>query len=340
MPFHRVLNVCAVSGALGLLAAAGAAGVARAETIELKLSHFVPPNHTYHKWAVAWADKLAQESGGRLKVTIYPDGQLVGPPNRQLDAARNGIVDIAFSLHGVTPGRYPMTELGNLPFTWPSAGSGSAPTSVRLTELAPTYLTAEHQGLHILFMAVANPVVFNCKAPIKTIDEFKGLKIRYAGVQNKYLLDALGAASLLIPPPQSEDALAKGIVDCAMFPFEASVSYDLPSAAKYATVPGVATATFAMVMNPAKYDSLPPDLKALIDKTTGAAAAAEFGKQWEAAETSGREEVQKRGVQILTLPDADLAKMKTLMAPHVEAAIGALEKDGKPARKFYEEYTK
>ena len=93
-----------------------------AQTIELKISHFVPPNHTFHKWVTAWSDKLAKDSGGRLKFTIYPNGQLVGPPNRQLDAARNAITDMAFVLHGVTPGRYSATELGNLPFTWPKAG--------------------------------------------------------------------------------------------------------------------------------------------------------------------------------------------------------------------------
>jgi TRAP-type C4-dicarboxylate transport system substrate-binding protein len=119
---------------------------ARAQTIELKLSHFIPPNHTFHKWALAWADQLAKESNGRLKITIYPNGQLVGPPNRQFDAARNGIVDMAFVLHGVTPGRYPMTELVNLAFSWPKAGSGSSVTSKRLTELAPQYLAKEHEA--------------------------------------------------------------------------------------------------------------------------------------------------------------------------------------------------
>jgi TRAP-type transport system periplasmic protein len=320
-------------------AVAASAAAAEAQTIQLKLSHFVPPNHTFHKWALAWADQLNKESGGKLKVEVYPNGQLVGPPNRQFDAARNAITDIAFTLHGVTPGRYAMTELVNLPFTWPSSGSGSTVTSRRLSELGPV-LAGEHQGLRILYMAVANPVVFNCKNPVRAIGDFKGLKIRYAGVQNKYLLDALGAVPLLIPPPESQDALAKGIVDCAMFPFEASVAYDLGSVAKHATVPGVATATFALVMNPAKYDALPADLKAVIDKTTGPAAAERFGKEWEAAENQGKEHVAKQGVQIATLPAAAVEQMKKLMAPHVEAAIDTLEKAGRPARKFYQDYTK
>jgi TRAP-type C4-dicarboxylate transport system substrate-binding protein len=315
-------------------------GAARAQTIELKLSHFIPPNHTFHKWALAWADRLAKESNGRLKITIYPNGQLVGPPNRQFDAARNGITDMAFVLHGVTPGRYPTTELVNLAFSWPKAGSGSAITSKRLTELAPTYLAKEHEGLHILWMAVAMPVVVQSKIPIAKLDDFKGVKIRYAGAQNRKLFETMGAVPLLIAPPESQDALAKGVIEAASFPYEGALSLDLAAVAKHATEPGMATAPFAFVMNPAKYNSLPPDLRELIDKTSGPAAAEEYGKQWEAAEKHGRDEFIKQGVQIHTLSDADVAEIKKRMAPHIEEAIAAVDKAGKPGRKFFEEYTK
>lgn len=329
--------------AIGVLTAAFAcglsAGMASAQTIELKVSHFVPPNHTFHKWTLAWAERLEKESGGRLKVMIYPNGQLVGPPGRQFDAARNGVVDISFTLHGATPGRYPMTELANLPFSWPKAGSESVITSRRMSDLA-SYLAPEHQGLRILYMAVANPAVFYSKAPIKSIADFKGMKVRYAGVQNKYLLDELGAVPVPIPAPEAQDALSKGIVDVAMFPHEAGVAYDLGTVVKYAAEPGAATVTFAFVMNPAKYDSLPADLKTLIDKSTGSAAAEEFGQQWTAAEKAGRAKLQAQGLQIITLPAADVDEMKKRMAKHIEAALAALEKDGKPARKFFEEYTK
>jgi TRAP-type C4-dicarboxylate transport system substrate-binding protein len=329
-----------ISAVLVAAMAAGAAVPASAQTVELKLSHFVPPNHAFHKWATAWGEQLAKESDGRLKLTIYPNGQLVGPPNRQLDAARNAVTDISFVLHGVTPGRYAVTELANLPFTWPKAGSGSAVTSRRLAELGPQYLAAEHQGLKILWMAVANPVVFYSKQPVRSLDGFKGMKVRYSGVQTRSLLDTLGAVPMLVPPSDSQDALAKGIVDSALFPHEAALSYDLGSVAKFAIEPGVAANTFVLAMNPARYNALPADLKAIIDKSTGPDAAERFGKEWEAAERHGREREIAAGVQIITLSDADIAKMKTMMAAHVEAAIGALEKDGKPARRFYDEYIK
>ena len=336
----RMLRFIKLAAASVVFAAAALTGGAQAQTIELKLSHFVPPNHTFHKWALAWGERLEKESGGRLKVTIYPNGQLVGPPNRQFDAARNGLTDMAFTLHGVTPGRYATTELVSLGFSWPSAGSSSSITSKRMSELSATYLAPEHEGLHILWMAAAMPTVVYSKNQLGKLDDFKGIKIRYTGVQNRNLFASMGAVPLLIAPPDSQDALAKGIIEAAMFPHEAALSLDLGAVVKHATEPGLATATFAFVMNPAKYNSLPPDLKALIDKTSGPAAAEQFGKQWEAAEKFAREEEMKQGVQIHTLSEADIAEIKKRVAPQVEAAVDAVEKAGKPGRKFLEEYKK
>jgi len=321
---------------------AGLTGASAQTTpIELKLSHFVPPQHAFHKWVVGWAKKLEDESKGKLKITIYPNGQLVGPPNRQFDAARNGIVDIAFCLHGVTPGRYPMTELANLPFVWPSGGSHVPLMSQRITELAPKYLAAEHKGLHILWMEMANPVVIYSTTPLRTLADFKGKKIRYASITNKQLLDALGAVPLLVPPPESQDALAKGIVEGATFPHEAGLAYDLASVVHYASAPPLASATFAMVMNPAKYKGLPPDLRAILDKESGVAGAVSFGKAWEAQESFARNlETTKKGLQIITLSDSDVAKMKQLAKPIIDNAVAEQEKLGHHAREFLAEYMK
>ena len=336
MSLPKFVKIIALAAAVAL-----AAGSAQAQTIVLKLSHFVPPQHAFHTWAVEWTKKIEKGSGGKLKFEIYPNGQLVGPPNRQLDAARNGIVDIAWVLHGVTPGRYPMTELANLPFTFPSKGVDLPEMAKRLTELAPKYLAAEHTGLHILFLNQAPPVLLFSKEPVKTLADYKGKKIRYASITNKQMLEALAAAPMLIPPSDAQDAISKGIVDGAMFPHEAGLAYDLATPAKYATEPPVASATFAMVMNPAKYNSLPPDLKALIDKETGVNGAMSMAAAYAAQEKIARELLTtKRGLQILTLPPADVAKMKELSKPIIEKAIDALEKQGKPAKEFFAAYTK
>jgi TRAP-type C4-dicarboxylate transport system substrate-binding protein len=333
---HKLIKACALAGAVAL-----SVGSARAETITLKLSHFVPPQHAFHKWVVKWTQKIEKESHGRLKFQIYPNGQLVGPPNRQFDAARNGITDIAFCLHGVTPGRYPMTELANLPFTWPSAGVDLPLMAKRMTELAPKYLAAEHKGLHILFMVMANPVVLYSKEPIRSIADYKGKKIRYASITNKEMLDAMGAVPSLVPPPATQDALAKGIVEGATFPHEAGLAYHLASVAPYTIEPPMASATFALVMNPAKYNSLPPDLRAILDKEAGVAGAMSFAKAWQAQEKFARNlETTKMGLKIITLPPADVAKMKELAKPIIKSSIAKLEAEGKPAQAFFDAYTK
>jgi TRAP-type C4-dicarboxylate transport system substrate-binding protein len=332
------------SGIRGAVLAAGfvvvAAHSAWAQNIELKVSHFLPPNHTFQKAMEIWSTELEKESNGRLKLRIYPAGQLGGGPNRQFDAARNGLVDIAISLHGATPGRYALTELASLPFARPINGLDSAVTSRRLTELSPTYLVKEHEGLRILWMAVTPPLMFHSKAPIKSVDDFKGRRIRYAGIQFKNIIDSLGAVPLLVPPQETQDALSKGIIDAATFPYEGAASFDIATVAKYTLEPGVSAATFAVVMNPAKYDSLPDDLKALIDKTTGPEAAEKFGRMWDEAEKQGKSSMVGKGTQVFALPDAELQKMKKIFEPQIDTAIAEVEKQGKPGRKFFDDYVK
>lgn len=311
-----------------------------AQTVELKVSHFLPPNHTFHKAMVAWGELLKKESGGKLALQIYPAGQLGGGANRQFDAARNGIVDIAISTHGATPGRYPLTELVSLPFVAPASGSNSEAMSRRLTEISGQYLTKEHDGLRILYMAVTNPLLVHSIQPIEKVEDLKGKKIRFQGIQLKNVIDAIGAVPVPVPPPETQDALSKGIVDAATFPHEGASSFDLGTVVKYSIEPGISSATFAVVMNPAKYESLPADLKALIDKTTGPAAAQAFGAMWDKAEAEGKAAMTAKGVKQTTLPPAEVAKLKALVAPQVETAIAALEAKGLQARAFHQAFIK
>ena len=325
----------ALTGACALMTARSAS----AQTAELKVSHFLPPNHTFQKAMVLWSDDLEKQSGGRLKLRIYPAGQLGGGPNRQFDAARNGVVDIAISLHGATPGRYSMTELASLPFVSPSAGNSSAVASRHLSGLAPD-LAREHEGLRILWMAVTPPLMFHSKTPIRTIADFKGKRIRYAGVQFKNIIDSLGAVPLLVPPQETQDGLAKGIIDAATFPYEGAASFDIATVAKYTLEPGVSSATFAVVMNPAKYASLPEDLRSLIDKTTGPDAAARFGAMWDEAERDGKTAMLAKGTQVSTLAKDQLDEMKAIFKPQIDNAIAEVDAQGKPGRKFFEAYLK
>lgn len=309
------------------------------QVFELKVSHYVPLNHTIHKELLSWGEELTAQSGGRLKLKIYPASQL-GPVNRQFDMARSGVADIAVGLHGATPGRFPLTDLASMPFVWPKRGPNSEVTSHRLTELAPRYLAQEHPGVKILWMAVTNPLKFlTVRTPIRSVDDFRGLRIRYAGEQFAEVISQLGASPLAVPPGETQDALAKGIIDGATFPYEAAQSFDLGTVVKYSLEPGVSSATFAVVMNQRKFDSLPADLKALIEKTTGPDRAGRFGAAFDAAEKAGRDYMIAKGVQIITLQGAGLEAVKAKLDPIVKRTTDSVEKSGKPAKAFLADYT-
>ncbi|MBR0755253.1 TRAP transporter substrate-binding protein [Bradyrhizobium jicamae] len=324
----------------GLVVGAFGTRRASAEPIALKVSHYLPPNHTFQRELLKWGDSLAQQSNGQLTLNIFPASQL-GPVNRQFDMVRNGVADIAVGLHGATPGRFHMTDLVSLPYVSPKAGNNSAVTSRRLTELAPIYLDAEHAGMKVLWMAVTNPLLLHTsKRQITKLDDFKGLRVRYAGEQFAQIIPLLGASPLAVPPAETADSLAKGIVDAATFPYEACQSFDLATVLKYSLEPGVSTASFAVAMNPNKFKSLPPELQQLIEKTTGPAMAEQFGAAFDVSEKAGREYMLAKGIQISQLPDAELARVKETLAPLRERALADLAKSGKPGNDFLEAYTK
>ncbi|MCK5167258.1 MAG: C4-dicarboxylate ABC transporter, partial [Rhodospirillaceae bacterium] len=107
--------------AMGILALGLAGGISKTskaeEQITLKLHHFMPPvSHTHMTMLIPWAEKVMKESGGRLKIDIYPAMQLGGRPPQLADQARDGVVDIIWTLPGYTPGRFTKTEVFELPF--------------------------------------------------------------------------------------------------------------------------------------------------------------------------------------------------------------------------------
>lgn len=222
----------------------------------------------HHKFLVLWGEKLAELSNRQLTLRIYPAAQL-GPPPRQFDLARNGQADIALGLMGATPGRYPISELSSLPFAFPSGRSESAVTSRRLTDLAPRYLTAKFTGLRILWFVVSPPVTFHtARRKIGGPADARGLKIRFQGEQNAKILRAVGAAPLQVPPGEVADGMGKGVIDGAIFNCEAAESFGTVQVTRFVSEPGFSNATLGLVMNPARYEALPADMRKLIDDTT------------------------------------------------------------------------
>lgn len=307
---------------------------AMAET--LKVTTFLPPVHTFVKAINEWGAEIGEKSGGELELEVFPAGQL-GPPPRQFDIVTSGGADIAIFLHSLTPGRFPVTELAGLPLTSPSEGNASAITSRRLTELAPEYLADEHAGTRILWLAVTPPLKINlAKADPSDLSNLEGLRIRYAGSTWQKIVESLGASPVPVPPAESGDAMAKGVVDGATFPFEATKAFDLGPVTDYSLEPGLASATFAVVMSNAAYEGLSPELQAIIDETTGPDRAAWFGSLWDEGEAEGRQYMVDAGVNIVTLDQAGIDSLKSTFQSIVDEGVAGA---GDKGQAFLDAYT-
>lgn len=313
---------------------AGIATGALAET--LRVSSYLPPNHAFNHAITEWGAELAERTGGALQIELFPAGQL-GPPPRQFDLVRSGGADIAVILHGSTPGRFPMSELAGLPLTYPSAGRESTITSRRLTELAPDFLAAEHAGTRILWMAVTPPLKMHfARVDPSDLGALRGLRIRYAGVVWQQIIEAMGASPVPVQPAETADAMSRGVVDGASFPFEATMSFDLGPVTRYSFEPGLASATFALVLGDAAWDRLSPEHRALIEETTGPARAEAFGARWDAGEGRGRQYMVDAGVTIVELSDEQLDSLTGAFEGIIATAVAAV---GGQAADFVAAYT-
>ncbi|OCX66246.1 hypothetical protein BFP70_05960 [Thioclava sp. SK-1] len=323
----------------GLCAAYLTISAAQAETV-LKVSSYLPPKHTFTEAVTQWGADLSAATNGELRVEVYPAGQL-GPVNRQFDLVSSGAVDAAIILHSATPGRFPLSSLAGAPFSHPAAGDSSAITSRRFTELAPE-LAGEHPRTKILWMGVTPPLKINlAKTDPTDLAALKGQRMRYAGEVFQQVLDKMGAVPMPVPPAETAESLAKGIVDGALFPYEAVMAFDLGPELNYSLEPGLASVTFAFVMNQRSFDGLTPEQQAAVVETTGPERAAAFGAQWDANEQKGRSYlVDANKVTIVSMNDAQQAQMKTLVTPIIDAQIDAAQAKGQPARAFYDAYVK
>ncbi|HET9341168.1 MAG TPA: TRAP transporter substrate-binding protein [Casimicrobiaceae bacterium] len=302
---------------LAAAALALAALPALAQEITLKVHHFwaptaMPPSTLL----VPWCDKIAKDSGNRLKCQIYPAMQLGGAPPQLIDQAKDGVADIVWTLPGYTSGRFPLMEVFELPFMSASAEA----TSQAAWEYFDKYARKEFPGIHMLVVNVHdNGYVHTREKQVKTMADFKGLKMRAPTRQTNKLLGALGATPVAMPLPALADALSKGVVDGYLLPWEVIPSIKAHELSKYDSetdpkMRALYTAVFTLAMNQAKYDSLPPDLKKVIDANSGLEAARAFGKQWDASAPPARKLAVERGNVFYTVPASELANWEKATA--------------------------
>lgn len=282
---------------------------AQAQEVTLKVHHFLSSTAPIHvKVLEPWCQKIRLESANRIKCNIFPSMQLGGTAPQLFDQARDGVVDVSWTIPGYTPGRFLVTELFELPFMM----STPEATSRALWEFQSKYNASEFKDVKPLAFHMNGPGNFYTKSkPIQHLADFKGMKLRGATRQTTRMLAALGATPVGMPLPAVTDALSKGVIDGALTPYEVVQATKMHELTKFTTESdpkynAIYAQVFVLAMNKAKYEALPADLKKVIDANSGAELSAWIGKMIHEADVPGRKLVQQAGNTIHTLPAAEL----------------------------------
>ncbi len=334
MPTFRPSTL--LRGLVALAAATAAAG-ASAQVV-LTASSWLGPTHTLSETQKEWCAQLEAKTSGKAKCNILPRGVTAAPGT--LDAVRNGLADLSFTVHGYTPGRFVTTQMAELPFL----GDASEATSVafqRIYAKNPA-MAEEHKGVKVLAVFTHGPgIVFNTKRPIAKIDDLSGLKFRVGGGMVNEISKALGMNVTLKPAPESYELLSTGVMDGTLFPAESVESFKIDKVIKHATTfpGGLYNTSFVFMMNQAKYDGLPADVKKVVDELSGEAAARAFGRGWDKVDRRGMAFMQAAGVQFTKADPAFVKALAEKLSPLEESWAKAAEAKGlKNAKKVLADY--
>ena len=276
---------------------------------------------------------MEAESKGRIKIELYPSMQLGGKPPQLFNQVRDGVVDIVWTLPGYTAGRFPIIEVFELPFV---SGSAKA-TTLAMQAFATQYLQDEFKAIHpILFHAHA-PGTFHMKGQsIQALEDLKKLKIRAPTRVTNNLLTSLGATAIGMPVPAVPQALSKGVIDGALLPYEVTRSLRVheltDSHTAIAGSRGIYTAAFLFAMNKARYESLPDDLKKVIDNNSGSKIAAAIGTAWDKAEKPGLEAARALEHAFFEIRDEELDRWKAATQPVINTWVQDMDKKGYPGQ--------
>lgn len=322
---------------LSLLAGLGLAVAhpATAQTIELKISHYVAPNHGWTTdFLRAWIDEVNRKSGNKVKAEIFAAGSAYGAAPRQYDQVVNGVVDIANGLRAIPAGRFPKTSIIEMPFLVNSADAATR----TLWAMYPKYFADEYKDVKVLVLHAHNGALIHTRSkPINTMEDLKGMRIRSPGGAVNEFLKALGGEPVGMPPTEIYENLQKGVIEGVATTWDLVNSAKLAEVTKYHLDANLYVVAFYFVMNKQRYEGLPADVRKAIDETSGDWLVDRFGAWWDKWDEAGRE-AAKRGNITNKLTTEERARWEKQAQPAVEAWLTKMEKEGAPnARELYAE---
>jgi TRAP-type transport system periplasmic protein len=286
--------------------------------VTLYFQHYWPQTAlTVKELVVPWCETIAKESNQRIRCVQLPAMSGGGTPAQLVDRVKEGVDDLVLTVLGYTPGRFPRMEVFELPFMTGSAQAASKAAWDYMNKHA----MQEMAGMKVLGMWVHDEGQIHTRGKtIRTLEDFKGMKMRAPSRETAKLLQALGATAIGMPITGVTEAITKGTIDGTMVPWDAATSFRIHEAANIHTEtpagsPALYTVALMFAMNEKRYNALPADLKAIIDQHSGAKLSERMGKMWDDSAAPARAKAVAAGNQFYTLPAVEMTRWQEAAKP-------------------------
>lgn len=307
----KTFKTLAISAAI---AVAGLPALAQ-EVTTIRVGNWLPPHHLIVAGILKpWAAAIEDETGGSLKFEIMTSS--LGPPPAQFDLLLDGAFDVGYGVSGHNAGRFPMTQVMDLPFMSPDPWAGSAASWATYAKFGADY--GEHNGAHVVGLFThSNPNINMANGRVEKLADLAGKTIRVGGNVTGRIVSELGGSPVQLPPTEAQTAMSRGVADGITFPMESIDFFGItPVINSITRVPGgLYTDTFWVAFNQESWDSLTDDQRAAVEKHSGIAIALLAGFAWTNGDTYGKGKLDEKGVEFLTLSADDVAAAKETLKP-------------------------
>jgi len=304
---------------LAAMATAAALAAAPLHATELKLAHFMSPQHPMDRMVMTpLAERIGAATGGSVTVKVFPGGELGAGPGQQYRRAVTGIADIAFNLPQYTPAQFRRSVLLHVPGLFSSPQQATGAIWDNIDALADDFSEVE-----LLAYWTNNPsILFTRDKPVRSLADIRGMKVRVPDPVSASIVEAWGGVPVSLPATDTYNAMSTGIVDAVMIDASAVGSYSLQEVTRYATLnaPG-ALSTFTLIMNRGAWNRLSDAEKATIRAETGRELSLQAAKAFEGAGARGLKLLEEAKVELITLDDAALAEFEAAMRAPLEAFL-------------------
>jgi TRAP-type C4-dicarboxylate transport system substrate-binding protein len=308
------------------------------EVITIRYAHFMPPPTAQAINSDQWCKEVEKRTNGRVKFNFYPGSTLMPAP-QTYDSVVKGIADMGFSIMSYTRGKFPLTEVIDLPLGYKSGYIATKLINAYYEKFKPK----EFDETKVLYLHAHGPGILTTKKPVYKLEELKGMKIRSTGLSAK-IVQALGAAPVGLPITETYDALSKGVAEGVLMPVEGLHQWKLAEVTKFTTENwGSAYSTgFFVVMNKNKWNALPPEVQKTIE-AVDQEWIEKTGRLWDRIDVEGKEWALKQGHKFIPISKEEDARWVEKVSPILDDYVKEMKAKGLPgdqALKFCLDYLK